>query len=66
MVPDDVFGTHTIEGAVPVAGGLFPVANIVTAATTASAANQPKINPAPLRGPCFDARIRMEIVSATG
>jgi hypothetical protein len=55
-----------LEGAVPEAGGLFPVAKIVTVATTASAANQPKTNPALLRGPCFDARSRMKMVSATG
>ena len=55
-----------VEGAVPGAGGLFPVAEIVTAATAASTTNQPKMNPAPFRGPCFDARIRMKIVSPTG
>jgi len=55
-----------VEGAVPVAGGLFPVAKIVTAETTAGATNQPKMNPAPLRGPCLDARTRMKMVRATG
>jgi hypothetical protein len=55
-----------IEGEVPAAGGLFPVAKIVTAASTARVANQPKMNPAPLRGPFFDAKIKMKTVSATG
>ena len=55
-----------VAGDVPLAGGEFPVAEMVTAATAASAASQPKMNPAPFRGPFFDATIKMKIVSATG
>ena len=55
-----------IDGDVLLAGGVFPVAAIVTAVTTASAANYPKMNPAPLRTPFFDDTIRMKMVSAIG
>jgi hypothetical protein len=37
-----------IDGAVLLAGNVFPVAVTVTAATSAKAASHPKMNPAPL------------------
>ena len=55
-----------IDGDVPWAGGVFPVAEIVTAATAASAASQPKMKAAPFRRPFLEPTIRMKMVSATG
>ena len=54
------------EGAVLGAGGLLPVARIVTATTTAREASQPKMKAAPFLTPPFDASTRMKAVKGIG